>query len=107
MVGDIERSRLPDIKALFVVGVNEGVIPSNNFDTENLFNEREISALEEIGAEMPHSGARLAFEEQYLIYMGITRPSEFLCLCRNKNDFDGRETRPSSIIGKDVYKRQV
>lgn len=100
MVGDIERSRLPDIKALFVVGVNEGVIPSNNFDTENLFNEREISALEEIGAEMPHSGARLTFEEQYLIYMGITRPSDFLCLCRNKNDFDGRETRPSSIIGK-------
>lgn len=100
MVGDIERSRLPDIRALFVIGVNEGVIPSNNFDTENLFNEREIETLENLGADMPHSGARLAFEEQYLIYMGITRPSEFLYICRNKNDFDGRETRPSSIIGR-------
>ncbi len=100
VAGDIERTRLPDIKALFVVGVNEGVIPSSSFDSNSLFNEREIENLENMGADLPHSGARLAFEEQYLIYLGITRPSEMLYLCRNKNDFDGRETRPSSIIGR-------
>ena len=99
-VGDIERTRLPDIKALFVVGVNEGVIPSSNFEPGGLFNERETETLESLGADLPHSGARLAFEEQYLIYMGITRPSELLFLCRHKNDFDGRETRPSSVIGR-------
>ncbi|MEI3507073.1 MAG: hypothetical protein V8Q32_06445 [Anaerotignum faecicola] len=27
LIGDIERSRLPEIKYLFVLGVNEGVLP--------------------------------------------------------------------------------
>ena len=33
IIGDLERTRLPNVKALFVVGVNEGVIPSAAFST--------------------------------------------------------------------------
>ena len=99
-VGDIERTRLPNIKALFVVGANEGILPSNNTETKGVFTDREIQALEEAGAELSHTGARLAFEEQYLIYMGITKPSEQLYLCRNMTDGSGRETRPSSVIAR-------
>ena len=100
IIGDLERTRLPNVKALFVVGVNEGVIPSAVNEPGGLFNERELDSLEGLGADLPHSGTRLAFEEQYLIYMGITKPSSYLYLCRNRNDFDGRETRPSPVIGR-------
>ena len=48
--------------------------------------------------ELSHSGARLAFEEQYLIYMGITKPSDYLYICRNLTDSSGIQTRPSSVI---------
>lgn len=98
IIGDIERTRLPEIKALFVVGVNEGILPSNDTDIKGILSERERVEMENAGAELSHSGARLAFEEQYLIYMGITKPSEYLYICRNRTDGSGRETRPSSVI---------
>lgn len=99
-IGDIERTRLPNIKALFVVGVNEGVLPSNNTENKGIFTDSEIEKLEQNGAEFIHSGIRSAFEEQYLIYMGITKPSDYLYLCRSRRDGTGRETRPSSLISK-------
>ncbi|MCD8036257.1 MAG: helicase-exonuclease AddAB subunit AddB [Clostridiales bacterium] len=98
IIGDIERSRIPSIRALFVVGVNEGVLPSVETDSGGIFTEREKEALEENGADFIHSGTRASFEEQYLIYMGITKPKEYLYLCRNKADDTSRETRPSSVI---------
>lgn len=97
-IGDIERTRLPEIKALFVVGVNEGVLPSGDNDIKGILSEREREVMEGLGAELSHSGARLAFEEQYLIYMGITKPSDYLYICRNRTDSSGRETRPSPVI---------
>ncbi|MPM57196.1 ATP-dependent helicase/deoxyribonuclease subunit B [bioreactor metagenome] len=97
-IGDIERTRLPEIKALFIVGVNEGVLPSSDTDVKGILSERERIKMENAGAELSHSGARLAFEEQYLIYMGITKPSEYLYICRNRTDSSGRQTRPSSVI---------
>lgn len=97
-IGDIERTRLPETRALFVVGVNEGVLPSSDADIKGILSERERVALENAGAELSHSGARLAFEEKFLIYTGITKPSEYLYICRNRTDSSGRETRTSSVI---------
>lgn len=99
-VGDIERTRLPSIRALFVAGVNEGVLPSSGFESRGIFSERELEGLAGAGADFVHSGARASFEEQYLIYMGITKPAEYLYLCRNRTDESGREIRPSSVIGR-------
>lgn len=98
IIGDIERTRLPNIKALFVVGVNEGTLPSLGGDTTGIFNEKEIEKLEEAGADLPHIGVRLSFEEQYLIYLGLTKPSEKLYICRSRIDNGGRVTKPSMVI---------
>ena len=65
-----------------------------------IFSDRETETLEQNGLELTHSGARTAFEEQYLIYMGITKPSDYLYLCRSVRDGSGRETRPSPLITK-------
>ena len=99
-IGDIERTRLPNIKALFTVGVNEGVLPAGNTEDSGIFSDRETETLEQNGLELTHSGARTAFEEQYLIYLGITKPSDYLYLCRSVRDGSGRETRQSPLITK-------
>lgn len=100
VVGDIERTRLPQIKALFVVGVNEGVLPSVGGTAGGIFTERENEQLEKAGADLAHFGVRLSFEEQYLIYLGITKPSDKLYICRSKFDMTNRATKPSSVIAR-------
>ena len=47
IVGDLERSRLPEIKVLFVLGVNEGILPAPPADGGILTDlERDVLAQE-------------------------------------------------------------
>ncbi len=99
IVGDIERSRLPNIKVLFVLGVNEGVLPSPA-EQGGIFTEGERESLIVQGAELAPSAKRRAFEEQYLIYKGFTKPSEKLYVSYCIADLEGKPLRPSSVIMK-------
>ncbi len=100
IIGDIERTRLPEIKALFVLGVNEGILPSAALE-QGLFTEEERAALvRESNVELAHSGNRRAFEEQFLIYSGLTKPSKRLFLSYSLGDLEGKTKKPSSLIGK-------
>lgn len=99
IIGDIERTRLPKIKALFVVGVNDGILPSAS-EAEGLFSETERAMIEKSGFELAHSGKRKVFEEQYLIYCGITKPEEFLSFSYCVGDLNGKSLRPSVLISR-------
>ncbi|WP_313530287.1 helicase-exonuclease AddAB subunit AddB [Anaerotignum sp.] len=99
VVGDIERSRLPEIKYLFVLGVNEGVLPSPS-QPQGIFTESERQLLTETGMELASDGKRKAFEEQFLIYRGLTRPSEGLFLTYANGETQGKALFPSPIIDR-------
>ena len=98
-VGDIERTRLANLKAVFVVGANEGVLPS---PSENLgiFTDLEREILDNKGVELSPDGKRKAFEEQFLIYTSITRASHYIYISYSKSNTDGRALRPSPFIGR-------
>ena len=98
-IGDIERTRLPNIKAIFVIGVNEGILPSPS-DVNGLFSDTERDMISLSGLEIAPDAKRRAFEEQFLIYMGITKPSDYLYMSFRKSDIDGKALRPSPIINK-------
>ena len=51
MVGDIERTRLDHVSALFFVGVNEGMVPQVNTN-HGLFSEAERELLEGVQLEL-------------------------------------------------------
>ena len=99
IVGDIERSRLPELKVLFVLGVNEGILPSPT-ETDGIFTEGERENLIVQGVELAPNAKRKAFEEQYLIYKGFTKPSQRLCISYCIADLEGKPLRPSSVIMK-------
>ncbi|NLK38502.1 MAG: ATP-dependent helicase/deoxyribonuclease subunit B, partial [Epulopiscium sp.] len=99
LIGDIERSRLPEIKVLFLLGVNEGVLPSPAV-AQGIFTDMEREVLEKSGVELAAGGKRRAFEEQFLIYRGMTKPSHLLCLSYCTGDLEGKLWRPSSLIQK-------
>lgn len=98
-VGDIKRSRLPDIKALFVLGVNEGVIPSGNA-TDRLINDDERELMSSFGVELASWGRRKSFEEEFLIYCAMTKAEERLYLSCCTGDLEGNSLKESRIITK-------
>ena len=97
LIGDLERSRLPEIKYLFVLGVNEGILPSPA-TAQGIFTETERDLLTAQGMELANGGKRKVFEENYLIYRGLTKPSHGLWLTYAAADSEGREQIPSSLI---------
>ncbi len=99
VVGDIERTRLPNIKAVFVIGVNEGVLPSPS-ESQGIFTDIERDIIDENGIELSSDGKRKAFEEQFLIYTSITKPSHYIYMSYRKSDIDGKALRASSLINK-------
>ncbi|WP_317856132.1 helicase-exonuclease AddAB subunit AddB [Chakrabartyella piscis] len=99
LVGDIERSRLPEIKYLFVVGVNEGILPAPA-QAQGIFTEQERELLSQKGLSLASSAKQKAYEEQFLIYYGLTKPSHGLYLLFANGDTQGKALLPSSLIHK-------
>ncbi|MBQ7103193.1 MAG: exodeoxyribonuclease V subunit gamma, partial [Anaerotignum sp.] len=97
LIGDLERSRLPEIKYLFVLGVNEGILPSPAM-AQGIFTETERDLLTAQGMELANGGKRKVFEENFLIYRGLTKPSRGLWLTYAAADSEGKEQPPSSLI---------
>lgn len=98
VVGDIERTRLKDVKALFFVGVNDGIIPKSNTGGGILSDlEREMLAEHEI--EMAPTKRQAAYTEKFYLYLNLTKPQEKLYVTFSKVSEDGKSLRPSYLIG--------
>jgi len=99
LVGSMERSRQPDVKALFVLGVNEGVIPLRPKE-EGILDESERERLAELGVELAPSAKQRLMAEPYLLYQAMTRPAERLMLSCALADHEGAALLPSSVFSR-------
>ncbi len=99
LVGSIERARSHDIKALFILGVNEGVLPGTGGD-EGLLSNMDRDSLGQAGLELAGNSADKALEERFMIYMALATPSKYLWLSYPAADRDGRALRPSRVISE-------
>jgi len=79
LVGSIERSRHPDLKAAFLIGATQGQFPVPVSPSGILTDEDRQSAASAGFAMAPGSTQKL-IERQYLAYIAFTRPSKFLCV---------------------------
>lgn len=91
MVGDIERTRLDHISALFFVGVNEGLVPQVNTN-HGLFSEAERELLNMAQLELAPTSRQKAFMQSFYLYLLLTKPSDTLTFTVN------REGKPSKLI---------
>lgn len=99
VVGDTERTRLKDIRALFFIGVNEGIIPGAIGSGGILSDiERELLINNEI--ELAPTKRQQAFTEQFYIYLNMTKPKEKLYITYHKLNDEGKSVNPSFLIGK-------
>lgn len=99
LVGSIERSRQPELKAAFLLGVNEGVFPARIKEDE-MFNDREREYLAGNRLELAPTSKLSLFQEQYLSYIALTRASEYLWISYPKANEAGKELMPSPLINR-------
>lgn len=97
--GDISRSRGKDIKIEFLIGINDGKIPSNN-KVEGYFNDEDRKILGDLGLELAKDSKDNMYEEQFNIYRMLTLPCSRLYISYSSQDKSGTSIRPSILIKK-------
>lgn len=97
IIGTLDRSRSPQVKAVFLLGASEGVLPARPAD-DGLFNDQEREKLLAAGLDLAPGSSRQVFEEQFLVYTALTRASERLWISYPMADSEGRAITRSPVV---------
>jgi len=98
LVGTVERSRQPALRAVFVLGLNDRAFPAPAGEDVILSDAERLTLLEKGNFELaPPSAVRL-FRERYLGYVAFTRASRQLWLSWSAADEEGRQLRASAFV---------
>lgn len=97
VVGDMERTRLKQVKVLFFLGVNDGSIPKNA-SKGGIISDMDREFLIESGTEMAPSPRQQMYIQRLYLYLNMTKPSEQLYLSYAKVNSGGKGIRPSYLI---------
>ncbi|MGI5912697.1 MAG: helicase-exonuclease AddAB subunit AddB [Syntrophomonadaceae bacterium] len=102
LVGNIKRSKCHNIKALFVLGINDGIIPAVN-SQEGVLSSDETDYLANKGVELAPNRQMRVIEESFLIYCTLSKSQQKLFLSYSNADNEGRALRPSLLINRICY----
>ncbi|MBP3038679.1 helicase-exonuclease AddAB subunit AddB [Bacillaceae bacterium Marseille-Q3522] len=97
IIADIEMSRLSDIKAAFVIGLNDGVLPAK-FPEDGLLADDDRQMLRMNGLTLaPESRVKL-LDEDFLAYKAFTTPSDCLFISYPIANDEGKALMPSIYV---------
>ncbi len=99
LVGSVERSKSHEVKALYILGVNDGIFPAAAAE-EGILSDLDRAALNQAGVELASDTRTKAFDEQYLVYRALATAGSYLRLSWPIADQEGRTMRPSMIISR-------
>ncbi|MCI1945043.1 helicase-exonuclease AddAB subunit AddB [Clostridium luticellarii] len=97
LVSSAARVRSHDIRALYIVGVNDGIFPAP-IAAEGVFTDEDRNLLREKGLELKENTKNRALQEQFLVYITLTSVDKYLKLSYSMSDGEGKTKRPSIII---------
>ena len=97
ILGDLKRTRLPEVKALFVVGFNDGIIPPL-VEERGVFSDEDKEILADLGMELSSNRYEQTLEDEFYTYLALTRPSRHLYFSMSDTSSGGDALRPSSLV---------
>lgn len=97
LMGTMQRTRSGSVKAVVVLGANEGLLPAAAAD-EGLFSVEELEFLAEEGTTLCKVDHIRSLEEKLAIYRNLSKASDYLWISYAASDSDGKESRPSEIV---------
>lgn len=99
IIGDIERTRIENIKELFLIGATTDNIPKVALGTKCLTG-RDRQELKEKGLEIAGTEHERAFTQQFYLYMIMSKPENKLYITYPVLDMEDTEKSPSYLIRK-------
>lgn len=97
LVGDLTRTFISDKKAVFILGVNEGVVPKLK-EGAGLLTDRERDLMEGKGFVLAPSAKKSLFRDQFYVYLKLFKATKELCISYTLMDGEGQITRPAHLI---------
>ncbi len=104
LMGTMQRTRSGPVRAVVVLGANEGLLPAAAAD-EGLFSVEELEFLAEEGTTLCKVDHIRSLEEKLAIYRNLSKASDYLWISYAASDSDGKESRPSEIVDtlRDIF----
>ena len=97
IVADMEQSRLSDVKAAFVIGLNDDVLPKK-FSEQGILTDEEREHLIESGFEIAPTNKTKMLDEDFIAYKAFTTPSDLLFISYPLADEEGKAKLPSPYV---------
>lgn len=97
IVGDLIRTRIDDVKVLFLLGANDGVIPKE-VSRGGLLTQTDRLYLKDTGMELAPSDREQAFAQRFYLYLMLSKPSGKLFVTYSLLDNAGASRVPSYLI---------
>ena len=97
LIGDIERTRVSEVKALFLVGCNDTNIPKAT-DKGGILSSVERESLLNLGFDLAPTPREEMYTQKLYLYMNMCKPKEKLFITYAGCDTQGKGMRPAYII---------
>lgn len=98
VMGTMQRTRTASVRALIILGANEGVLPAGPAD-DGLFGIDELEELADFGHQICKIDSVRVQEERLAIYRNFSAPSEVLWISWANADMEGAQMRASELVG--------
>lgn len=98
-VSKIDLARLMDIKSVFVVGANDGVLPKR-VEQDGILTDTDREWFAQIGFELAPTSKMRLMDETYMVYRAFTSASDLLTVSFPIADEEGKALLPSLYIQK-------
>ena len=99
IVGDIDRSKTHKVKAIFIIGLNDGLFTNINKD-EGFIDDKDRENIKQYGLELASTTLEKIYENNFNIYKVFTTSEEKLYLSYSSSNSDGTSLKPSEYITK-------
>lgn len=97
VMGDVDRSRTQRVKAVFILGINDGIFPSKSKD-EGFLDDNDRKILKKNNIELAKGSIEQLYDERFNIYKAFSTAEEKIFLSYTSTDKDGKAIRPSVLI---------
>ncbi len=104
-ISDFDQNSLNNIRALYILGANEGIMPRRSVSA-GIFSDTDRAIIASKNDRLQFEFAQTADEkscgEKYLLYHGLTEACEYLWISYALSDSEGKGLAKSSVINRMV-----